>query len=90
MQDTQALQLVYQALWLVLVLSAPPVIAAATVGLTIALVQAATQIQEQTLQYALKFFAIVATIFITASLMGGALYQFADRIMTEFPALVKL
>jgi len=83
------LQLVYQALWLVLVLSAPPVIAAATVGLTIALVQAATQIQEQTLQYALKFFSIVATIFITASLMGGALYQFADRIMTEFPALVK-
>ena len=57
--------------------------------LAIALVQAATQIQEQTLQYALKFFAIVLTIFITASLLGGSLYQFADRVMTEFPALVK-
>jgi len=89
MLDSQALQLVNQALWLILVLSAPPVIAAALVGLTIALIQAATQIQEQTLQYALKFFAIVLTIFLTASLMGGALYQFADRIMSEFPILVK-
>jgi type III secretion protein S len=89
MLDSQALQLVHEALWLVLVLSAPPVIVAALVGLTIALVQAATQIQEQTLQYALKFFAIVLTIFLTASLIGGSLYQFADRIMSEFPVLVR-
>ena len=89
MLDSQAIQLVYQALWLVLVLSAPPVVVAALVGLLVALVQAATQIQEQTLQYALKFFAIVLTIFITASLLGGTLYQLTDRVMTEFPALVK-
>ena len=88
MFNAQVLQLVHQALWLVLVLSAPPVIVAAAVGLMVALVQAATQIQEQTLQYALKFFAIVLTIFITASLLGGGLYQFANRIMTEFPMLV--
>jgi len=89
MLDSQALQLIHEALWLVLVLSAPPVIAAALVGLVIALIQAATQIQEQTLQYALKFFAIVLTIFITASLIGGSLYQFTDRIMSEFPILVR-
>ena len=89
MLDSQAIQLVYQALWLVLLLSAPPVLVAALVGLVVALIQAATQIQEQTLQYALKFFAIVLTIFITASLLGGSLYQFTDRVMTEFPALVK-
>ena len=58
-------------------------------GLLVAIIQAATQIQEQTLQYALKFFVIVITIFVTASLMGGSLYRFADRVMTEFPALVK-
>ena len=66
-----------------------PVLVAALVGLVIALIQAATQIQEQTLQYAVKFFAIVLTIFITASLMGGSLYQFTERVMTEFPALVR-
>ena len=89
MFESQAIQLLYQALWLVLLLSAPPVIVAALVGLLVALVQAATQIQEQTLQYALKFFDIVLTIFITASLLGGTLYRYTDRVMTEFPALVK-
>jgi type III secretion protein S len=89
MGESQTIQLMYQALWLVLLLSAPPVVVAALVGLVVALIQAATQIQEQTLQYALKFFAIVLTIFLTASLLGGTLYRFADRVMTEFPAMVK-
>ena len=51
--------------------------------------QAATQIQEQTVQYAAKFFAIVLTIFLTASLLGGTLFRYADRLFTEFPALVR-
>ncbi len=88
MLQTEALQLTYQALWLVLVLSAPPVIVAAIVGLVIAFLQAATQIQEQTFQYAAKFFAIVLTIFVTASLLGGTLMTYTDRIMSTFPGLV--
>lgn len=88
MLQTEALQLTYQALWLVLVLSAPPVIVAAIVGLVIAFLQAATQIQEQTFQYAAKFFAIVLTIFVTASLLGGTLMTYADRVLTNFPGIV--
>jgi len=88
MYSTEALQLTQQALWLVLLLSAPPVAVAAIVGMVIAFIQAATQLQEQTFQYAVKFFAIVLTIFITASLLGGSLYHFSDRLFTEFPALV--
>ena len=86
---SESLQLTYQALWLVLVLSAPPVIVAALVGLLIAFLQAATQIQEQTFQYAAKFFAIVLTIFVTASLLGGTLMSYTDRIMTGFPGMVR-
>lgn len=77
-----------EALWLVLLLSAPPVIAASAVGLLVAVVQAATQIQEQTLQFTLKFFAIVLTLFITTSLMAGSLYAFGDRIFSSFPSMV--
>ena len=84
-----ALQLTQQALWLVLLLSAPPIVVAAVVGLLVAFVQAATQLQEQTLQYVLKFFAIVLTIFLTASLLGGGLYQFGDRVFSEFAGLVR-
>jgi type III secretion protein S len=88
MPQSDALQLTYQALWLVLVISAPPVIVAAIVGLLIAFLQAATQIQEQTFQYAAKFFAIVLTIFVTASLLGGSLLQYTDRVMSNFPGMV--
>ena len=72
---------------MVLYLAAPPVLAAAFFGLLVTFIQAATQIQEQTLQFALKFFAVVVTIFLTASLMGGSLFQYTDRIFTEFPFL---
>ncbi len=88
MFNSEVLQLTQQALWLVLILAAPPVLVASAVGLLVAFIQAATQLQEQTFQYAIKFFAIVLTIFVTASLMGSALYQFADRIFLEFPAIV--
>ena len=77
-----------EALWLVLLLSAPPVIAASVVGLLVAVVQAATQIQEQTLQFTLKFFAIVLTLFITASLVAGSLYAFGDQIFSHFPRML--
>ena len=78
-----------EALWLVLLLSAPPIIAASVVGLLVAVVQAATQLQEQTLQYTLKFFAIVVTLFITAALVSTSLYTYTDAIFTRFPGLVK-
>jgi type III secretion protein S len=77
-----------EALWLVLLLSAPPIIAASAVGLLVAVVQAATQLQEQTLQYTLKFFAIVLTLFVTASLLAGSLYRFADQIFSNFFTMI--
>lgn len=89
MFNTEAMQLTQQALWLVLVLSAPAVVVAAIVGLLIAFVQAATQLQEQTFQYAAKFFAIVFVILITASLLGGTLVHYSDRIFSGFAGMVR-
>jgi type III secretion protein S len=88
MLNSEAIQLTQQALWFVMLLSAPPIIVAAAVGFIVAFVQAATQIQEQTLQYALKFFAIVLTLFLTASMLGGGLYQYADRVFSNFAGMV--
>jgi type III secretion protein S len=75
--------LTIEALWLVLLLSAPPIIAASVVGLLVAIVQAATQLQEQTLQYTLKFFAIVVSIFLTASLVAGSLYTYTNSVFSS-------
>lgn len=87
MADSTVLQITQQALWLVLLLAGPPVVVASAVGILIAFFQAATQLQEQTFQYAAKFFAIVVSIFATATLMGSTLFQFSERIFTIFPTL---
>ena len=89
MISSEVIQLTREALWIVLVLSGPPIIVASSVGLIVAIIQAVTQIQEQTLLYAVKFFAIVVTLLATASLLGGTLYHFSDRLLTDFPRMVR-
>ncbi len=89
MVQTEAIRLTYEALWLVLQLSAPPIIVASIIGLLVALVQAATQLQEQTLQYTVKFIVIVLVIFLTASYLGASLKSFGDRIFSDFVTIVR-
>lgn len=83
------LELTKQALMLTLILSGPPIAAAALVGLVVAFLQAATQLQEQTFAYAIKFTVIVVTLFLTGALIGGTLYTYADKIFVDFPALIR-
>jgi type III secretion protein S len=89
MFNTDAMQLTQQALWLVLMLSAPAVLAAAAVGLLIAFIQAATQLQEQTFQYAIKFFVITLVVLATGSLMGSSLLHYSDKIFSGFAGMVR-
>ena len=89
MFNSDAIQLTQQGLWIVLLLSAPAVLAASVVGLIIAFLQAATQIQEQTFQYAAKFFVITLVLLITASMTGATLYAYTDRIFSGFAGMVR-
>lgn len=83
------LELTKQALMLTLILSGPPIAAAALVGLVVAFLQAATQLQEQTFAYAIKFVVIVMALFATGALIGGTLYTYADKIFVDFPVLIR-
>jgi type III secretion protein S len=85
LSQAEATHWVSQALWLSLVLSGPPVAVAAVVGLLIAVVQAATQVQDPTFPYAVKLLAIVLTLFVMASTLGGVLLQYTDLIMASIP-----
>lgn len=89
MNTPDVIQLTKEALWMVMALSAPPILAASVVGLLVAFLQAATQLQEQTLVYSVKFIAIVVTLFLTASILGGTLFHYSDRIFRTFPAMFK-
>ncbi len=85
----QIVQLIREALWLVLLLSAPPIVAASVVGLLVAFLQAATQLQEQTFSYTLKFVSVCLALFLSAALIGSSLYHFADRLFTAFPLMTR-
>ena len=83
MTGTQVLQLATDALVLVLVLSAPPIIVATVVGLLVSLVQAVTQIQEQTLSFAVKLICVSVVLLGTASWLGSALYRYTLRLFAS-------
>jgi type III secretion protein S len=70
MFQNEVYQLTYQALMLILILSGPPIIISMILGLFVAIFQAATQIQEQTLSFTVKLFAVVFTIIILGGWLG--------------------
>ncbi len=68
-----------KALYLVLWLSLPPIIVASVVGTLFSLFQALTQIQEQTLSFAIKLIAVMATLALSARWIGGELHRQASE-----------
>ncbi|WP_211825569.1 type III secretion system export apparatus subunit SctS [Kistimonas asteriae] len=87
MVNADILNLTAEALMLTLVLSMPPIIAAAGIGLLISLIQALTQIQEQTLPFAFKLVAVVISIFLTARWVGIEIFNFALAVMNQIPEI---
>ena len=77
-----------QALTLTLWLSLPPIVVASVVGVVFSLLQALTQIQEQTLSFAIKLIAVSLTIYLTARWVGGEIYNYTISIFEIFPLLV--
>ena len=73
-----------QALYLMLWLSLPPIAVAAIVGTLFSLFQALTQIQEQTLSFAIKLIAVFATILLTARWLSAELYNFTISVFDLF------
>jgi len=74
MNEVDALDLVRSSMWTILVASAPAIIPAMIVGLTIALLQALTQVQEITLTFIPKIVTILITIVIGGPFIGNQLY----------------
>lgn len=78
---------VVQALLLTLWLSLPPIVVASVVGTLFSLLQALTQIQEQTLSYAVKLVAVGVTIYLTARWVGGEIYNYTSALFDIVPML---
>jgi type III secretion protein S len=81
MEQADLLSILTKALYLVLWLSMPPIVVASVVGTLFSLFQALTQIQEQTLSFAVKLIAVMATLALTARWVGGELYNYTVLAM---------
>ena len=84
MFQTQVVQLAYQGLLLILILSAPPVLISMLLGTIVAIFQAATQIQEQTISFVVKLVAVTLTLMFLGQWLGGQILAFAANIFTNF------
>lgn len=84
MFKTQLVQIAYQGLLMILILSAPPVLISLVLGLVVAIFQAATQIQEQTLASTVKLVAVVLTLMLMGSWLGAEIFNFSSNIFNNF------
>ncbi len=85
--DAYVLQVVRDGLTLVLLVSAPAVAASLVVGLLVSFFQATTQLQDQTLSFVPKLFAVLATLAITGTWMGGHLLRFTQTLLQALPTI---
>ncbi len=76
-----------QTLKLVMLLSGPLLATALTVGLGVSVVQAVTSIQEQTLSFVPKLFAVGGVFLLSLSWMIQQLLQFTRQLLVSIPTL---
>ena len=77
------------ALWLVMLLAAPVLLAGLLTAFAISLFQAATQILEPTLSFVPKLVVMLLVLAVLGSWMGGQLVDFARTLLTDFPGMVE-
>ena len=87
MSGAEVLDVGRDAIWLTIQLCAPVLIVGLIVGVGIGLIQALTQIQEQTLVYAPKIVAIFISLLVFLPLMGGLMNAFMQNIAARIAAM---
>lgn len=85
MNETEVIETARQAILIAIQVGAPVMLVGLVVGVSIALIQALTQIQEITLVFVPKILAILMAIFVFfpgfAQILVGFMESLADRII---------
>jgi flagellar biosynthesis protein FliQ len=83
MNATDVLEVSRDAIWVMLKISAPLMLVALVVGLVISLLQALTQIQEQTLTFVPKILLLFVVFVLTIPFMSTTLIEFTRELMAK-------
>ncbi|VVE90652.1 type III secretion system export apparatus subunit SctS [Pandoraea bronchicola] len=83
MSEAVVVNLTSEMLWLTLLMSLPTVVVASVVGVLVSLVQALTQVQDQTVQFLIKLIAVSVTLAATYAWMGHVLLHYAGSAFEQ-------
>ncbi len=89
MSPTEAITIAQGAILTALTVATPVLLVAMTIGLIISLFQAVTQIQEMTLTFVPKIFAVMLTLLFAASWMVTKLIDFTQNLLMSIPSFIR-
>ncbi|KRA99266.1 flagellar biosynthetic protein FliQ [Devosia sp. Root685] len=81
MTGAEVLDIANQGIWTLIIVSLPMMLVGLIVGVVIALFQALTQIQEQTLVFVPKIIAIFITMLLTLPFLGATMSTYMSRVI---------
>jgi flagellar biosynthetic protein FliQ len=88
MTPETVMDLAHNALWITVLVAAPLLLVALLTGLIIGMLQAATQVHEQTLSFIPKLLLLVVTLFVAGPWMLRVLTGFTRDLYSSIPTLV--
>ena len=86
MTPETVLSLAHRAMYVAMLLTAPPLLVALAVGLIVSFFQAATQINEQTLTFIPKLAAVALTLVIAGPWMLAIALDYMRDTLTHIPS----
>ncbi len=87
MTPALAVDLIHHAVWLTLLVAAPLLLTALGVGLLVSLIQAVTQLQEQTLTFIPKLIAMAVVFVIALPWTITRLVEYLAAVLRSLPTL---
>lgn len=87
MSEDYILQVVREGLYLVLLVSAPPVFVSLIVGLFVSLLQATTQLQDHTISFVPKLVAVLVSLAVAGPWIGAQVVRFTQTLLAAVPQL---
>jgi len=88
MSEGYVLDIFRQAIYNILIMSMPMLLAALIVGLVISVFQATTQIQEQTLSFVPKVIAIFLVVLVAGPWLLSTIVTFTESLFKFIPEMV--
>ncbi|QCI17495.1 flagellar biosynthetic protein FliQ [Buchnera aphidicola (Acyrthosiphon lactucae)] len=89
MTSEYVMELFHNAVKVALIIALPLLLAALISGLVISVLQAATQVNEQTLSFIPKIVSVLGTIVILGPWMLGIMLDYMHNLFNSIPLIIK-